>query len=197
MKTTIFFTRVRHTLFIACLLSLLQLPVLAQTMYTPAPENLAARQKFQDMKFGMFIHWGAFSVLGAGEWVMNDRKIRIQEYKRLLGFFNPIGFDAKKWVTAAKNGGMQYITFITRHHDGFSNWDTHASDWKITNTPYGKDAFKQLADECHRQGHCLYLYIIHCSTGASREDYPHETGRTGQTSGRTGKGNYSAYSCNS
>src|SRR5690349_7066751 len=115
--------------------------------YTPTPENIAARRQFQDGKFGMFIHWGAFSVLGAGEWVMNDRGIRIKEYKRLLHFFNPISFDAKQWVTTAKNAGMQYITFITRHHDGFSNWDTHASDWKITNTPYGKDAFKQLADE--------------------------------------------------
>ncbi len=173
--------------FFACLL---QLPATAQS-YTPAPENLAARQQFQDLKFGMFIHWGAFSVLGEGEWVMNERKIRIQDYKRLLGFFNPIDFDAARWVAAAKNAGMQYITFITRHHDGFSNWDTKASDWKITNTPYGKDAFKQLADECHRQEMPLFVYYSLLDWG--REDYPHETGRTGQTAGRTGKGNYTAY----
>src|SRR4051794_41138808 len=99
------------------------------TTYAPAPENLAARQQFQDMKFGMFIHWGAFSVLGDGEWVMNNRNIHVKEYHRLINFFNPQSFDAQKWVAAAKNAGMQYITFITRHHDGFSNWDTKASDW--------------------------------------------------------------------
>ena len=96
---------------------------------------------------GMFIHWGASSVLGAGEWVMNNRNIGVKEYSRLINIFNPQNFDAKKWVATAKTGGMKYITFITRHHDGFSNWDTKQSDWKITNTPYGKDALKQLADE--------------------------------------------------
>lgn len=159
--------------------------------YTPAPENIAARRMFQDMKFGMFIHWGAFSVLGDGEWVMNNRKIPFKDYKKLIHFFNPVDFDAKKWVTAAKDAGMKYITFITRHHDGFSNWDTKASDWKITNTSYGKDAFKQLADECHRQGIQLFVYYSLLDWG--REDYPHETGRTGQTAGRTGHGNYAAY----
>ncbi len=159
--------------------------------YTPAPENIAARRMFQDMKFGMFIHWGAFSVLGDGEWVMNNRKTPFKDYKKLIHFFNPVDFDAKKWVTAAKDAGMKYITFITRHHDGFSNWDTKASDWKITNTSYGKDAFKQLADECHRQGIQLFVYYSLLDWG--REDYPHETGRTGQTAGRTGHGNYAAY----
>ncbi|MBS1567356.1 MAG: alpha-L-fucosidase, partial [Bacteroidetes bacterium] len=159
--------------------------------YTPAAENLSARQQFRDERFGMFIHWGAFSVLGAGEWVMNERHIRIQEYKRLLHFFNPQAFDAHAWVTAAKNAGMQYITFITRHHDGFSNWDTKASDWKITNTPYGKDAFRQLADECRRQHMPLFVYYSLLDWG--REDYPHETGRTGQTAGRGPKGDYSSY----
>ena len=138
-------------------LSLLALASSAQT-YTPTPENLAARKNFQDMKFGMFIHWGASSVLGSGEWVMNNRNIKVKEYTNLLRVFNPIDFDAKKWVAAAKSAGMQYITFITRHHDGFSNWDTKQSDWKITNTPYGKDALKQLAEECHKQGIKLFCY---------------------------------------
>jgi len=159
--------------------------------YTPTAENIAARRMFQDMKFGMFIHWGAFSVLGDGEWVMNNRKIPVKDYKRLIQFFNPIDFDARKWVATAKDAGMKYITFITRHHDGFSNWDTKASDWKITNTPYGKDAFKQLADECHRQGIKLFVYYSLLDWG--REDYPHETGRTGNTAGRTGHGDYAAY----
>ena len=126
----------------------------------PSAENLAARKEFQDMKFGMFIHWGASSVLGDGEWVMNNRKIGVKEYGRLINIFNPQNFDAKKWVATAKAGGMKYITFITRHHDSFSNWDTKQSDWKITNTPYGKDALKQLADECHKEGIKLFLLLF-------------------------------------
>ena len=159
--------------------------------YTPTTENIAHRKEFQDMKFGMFIHWGAFSFLGDGEWVMNNRKITVNEYSRLLHFFNPVEFDAKKWVDAAKSAGMKYITLITRHHDGFSVWDTQQSDWKITKTTYGKDVVKQIADECHRQGIQLFLY--YSLLDWTREDYPHETGKTGQNSGRTGHGNYASY----
>lgn len=164
--------------------------IIAQ-VYTPTPENIAHRKQFQDMKFGMFIHWGASSLLGHGEWVMNNRNITVDEYSRLLHFFNPQSFDAKKWVDAAKSAGMKYITFITRHHDGFSNWDTKFSDWKITNTPYGKDVLRQLADECHKQGIQLNLY--YSLLDWYREDYPHETGRTGQKSDRKGHGYYASY----
>lgn len=165
--------------------------VLQSQTYTPAPENLAARQQFQDMKFGMFIHWGASSVLGSGEWVMNNRNIRVEEYTNLLRVFNPIDFDAKKWVATAKSAGMQYITFITRHHDGFSNWDTKQSDWKITNTPYGKDALKQLADECHKQG--IKLFCYYSLLDWYRSDYQYETGKTGKGTGRTAKSNWNSY----
>src|SRR5687767_322922 len=92
----------------------------AQTNYTPSAENVRTRKWFDSARFGMFIHWGASSVLGDGEWVMNNRNIRVDEYKRLLNIFNPVSFDAAKWVGIAKNAGMKYITFITRHHDGFS-----------------------------------------------------------------------------
>ncbi|TAJ49259.1 MAG: alpha-L-fucosidase [Chitinophagaceae bacterium] len=159
--------------------------------YTPTAANLAARKNFQDMKFGMFIHWGASSVLGSGEWVMNNRNIRVNEYNTLQRVFNPIDFDAKAWVATAKNAGMQYITFITRHHDGFSNWDTKLSPWKITNTPYGKDALKQLAEECHKQGIKLFLY--YSLLDWYRDDYQYETGKTGKGTGRTQKSNWASY----
>jgi alpha-L-fucosidase len=163
---------------------------LAQS-YTPTAENLAARQNFQDMKFGMFIHWGASSVLGHGEWVMNNRNIRVEEYKNLIRVFNPIDFDAKAWVATAKNAGMKYITFITRHHDGFSNWDTKQSDWKITNTPYGKDALKQLSEECHKEG--IKLFCYYSLLDWYRSDYQYETGKTGKGTGRTKKSDWSSY----
>lgn len=159
--------------------------------YTPTVENLASRTAFQDNKFGMFIHWGASSVLGAGEWVMNNRTIKVKNYTNLLQFFNPQQFNAAEWVATAKNAGMKYIVFITRHHDGFSNWDTKFSDWKITNTPYGKDVLKMLADECKKQGMKLGLY--YSLLDWYRNDYPYETGRTGKGSGRTAHCNYDAY----
>jgi alpha-L-fucosidase len=159
--------------------------------YSPTPENLASRKTFQDDKFGMFIHWGASSVLGNGEWVMNNRNITVPEYSRLLQIFNPQNFDAAKWVSTAKAAGMKYITFITRHHDGFSNWDTKQSDWKITNTPYKKDVLKMLADECRRQGMKLFCY--YSLLDWYRSDYQYETGRTGKGTGRTAKSNWEQY----
>jgi alpha-L-fucosidase len=159
--------------------------------YTPAKGNLAARQQFQDNKYGMFIHWGLSSVLGDGEWVMNNRNIKVADYTRLLRAFNPVDFDAAKWVATAKNAGMKYLVFITRHHDGFSNWDTKQSDWKITNTPYGKDVLKMLAEECKKQGIKLGLY--YSTLDWYRNDYPYETGRTGKGTGRTAKSNYASY----
>ena len=112
----------------------------AQT-YIPSKENIKARTAFQDNKFGMFIHWGDFSVLGDGEWVMENKGINKTDYTKLIKLFNPVNFDAAKWVSTAKNAGMKYIVLITRHHDGFSNWDTKQSAWKITNTSFKRDPF--------------------------------------------------------
>ena len=175
--------------FLSALLFCLLATVYAQT--TPSAVNLVARQQFQDNKFGMFIHWGLSSTLGAGEWVMNNRNITRNNYARLLQGFYPMHFDAAKWVASAKSAGMKYIVFVTRHHDGFSNWDTKYSDWKITNTPYGKDVLKLLAEECKKQDIKLGLY--YSLLDWYRDDYPYETGRTGKGSGRTAKSNYASY----
>jgi len=177
-------------ILLSFLFSCIVMTLQSQT-YIPTPENLAARAAFQDMKFGMFIHWGTSSVLGDGEWVMNTRNIGVNEYGRLINIFNPQNFDAKKWVATAKAGGMKYITFITRHHDGFSNWDTKQSDWKITNTPYGKDALRQLADECHKEG--IKLFCYYSLLDWYRNDYQYETGKTGRGTGRTQKSDWESY----
>ena len=163
----------------------------AQSAYQPSPENLAARKWFDSARFGMFIHWGAFSVPGDGEWVMNNRNITFTEYNRLQTIFNPVRFDAKIWVSAAKRAGMQYITLITRHHDGFSDWDTKQSDWKITNTDWKQDAVKLMADECHRQG--VKLFVYYSLLDWYRSDYQYETGRTGHGTGRTAKSDWNHY----
>ena len=149
------------------------------------------KQWFNDARFGLFIHWGPSSILGAGEWVMNNRNIKVEDYTHLQKAFNPVDFDAQKWVAMAKNAGIKYITLITRHHDGFSLWDTKQSSWNITNTPYKKDIVKQLADECHKQGIkiCFYYSLLDWY----RSDYQYETGRTGKGTGRTQKSNWESY----
>lgn len=194
MKLNKFFSKVfslfKETLLFCFLILVLGMDAQAQT-YTPTVENLAARKAFQDDKFGMFIHWGASSVLGNGEWVMNNRNIGVKEYGRLINIFNPQNFDPRVWLATAKAAGMKYITFITRHHDGFSNWDTKQSDWKITNTPYGKDALRQLADECHKEG--IKLFCYYSLLDWYRSDYQYETGKTGKGTGRTKKSDWESY----
>ncbi|MDB4904252.1 MAG: alpha-L-fucosidase [Mucilaginibacter sp.] len=138
--------------------------------YTPTKENLESREMFKDMKFGMFIHWGIYSLLGDGEWVMHNEHIPYKNYKRLAGFFNPEQFNAQDIVGLAKAAGMKYITITSRHHDGFSMFNTKASDYNIVEaTPYHKDPLKELADECHKQGIKLFFYYSLLDWG--RPDY--------------------------
>lgn len=177
-------------LFVSLFAILLALGAFAQE-YKPTPENLEARKWFEEARFGMFIHWGPFSLLGSGEWVMNNRNIHYKDYQRLATFFNPIDFDAKKWVSIAKSAGMNYITLITRHHDSFSLWDTKASDFNIMNTPFKRDVVKELADECHRQGVKLFLY--YSLLDWRRSDYQYQTGKTGKGAGRTEQGDWNRY----
>jgi alpha-L-fucosidase len=138
--------------------------------YTPTTENLESRKEFQDMKFGMFIHWGIYSELGAGEWVMHERKIPYDNYKRLAAFFRPEDFNAKAWVALAKAAGMKYITITSRHHDGFSMFKTKASSYNIVDaTPYHKDPLMELAEECKKEGIELHFYYSLLDWG--RPDY--------------------------
>jgi alpha-L-fucosidase len=138
--------------------------------YTPTEGNLEARKEFQDMKFGMFIHWGIYSILGDGEWVMLNQKISYEKYSRLAKFFNPQDFDAKEWVRIAKEAGMKYITITSRHHDSFSMFDTEASDYNIVDaTRYGKDPLKELAEECKKEG--IKLNFYYSLLDWARDDY--------------------------
>ena len=85
----------------------------SQQNYIPSSENLEAREWFKDARFGLFVHWGVYSVLGDGEWVMNNQNISIEEYEKLPSFFNPVYFDAEEWVLMAKDAGMKYITITS------------------------------------------------------------------------------------
>jgi alpha-L-fucosidase len=167
------------------------LPLAAQTEYNPSPENLQARREFQDMKFGMFIHWGVYSVLGNGEWIFHERHLKVDEYNRLPMFFDPEKFDAKTWVSLAKSAGMKYITITSRHHDGFAMFDSKVSDWNIVaRTPYKKDPLKMLADECHRQG--IKLFFYYSQLDWHNPDY-YPRGQTNWPNGRPDHGDFNRY----
>lgn len=162
----------------------------AQT-YTPAPENLKAREWFQDARFGLFIHWGVYSVLEDGEWVMNNKKIPISEYEKLPPKFNPVKFNAAEWVSLAKAAGMKYITITSKHHDGFAMFATKQSKWNIVEaTPFKRDPLKELAEECRKQGMQLFFYHSHLDW--THADY-YPRGRTGQASGRPESGDFNTY----
>jgi alpha-L-fucosidase len=158
---------------------------------SPPAERIAARAWFRDAKFGMFIHWGVYSQLGEGEWVMQNRGITVDSYEWLASAFNPVKFDARAWVSLAKRAGVRYITITSRHHDGFSMFATKATRYNIVDwTPFHRDPLKELADECQRQGLKLFFYY-------SQLDWHHADywprGSTGHATGRPESGDWNRY----
>ena len=177
----------RHLLF-AFLISFLSY---SQINYQPTQDNLAARKWFEDSRFGLFVHWGVYSVLGDGEWVMNQQKLSIDEYEKLPSFFNPIDFNPKDWVKMVKDAGMKYITITSRHHDGFSMFKTYQNEYNIVDsTPYGKDVLKMLADECHKQG--IKIFFYYSTLDWHNDDY-FPRGRTGNDIEGRGEGDWNNY----
>ena len=149
----------------------LALTAAAAQSYEPSAEIKKAQQEFQDQKFGIFLHWGIYSMMGQGEWVMHNRNINYQEYRHLADGFYPSKFNADEWVEAFKDAGAKYVTFTTRHHDSFSMFKTAASTYNIVDgTPYAHDVLADLANACHKQGLSLHLYYSHLDW--QRPDYP-------------------------
>src|SRR5436853_531639 len=144
------------------------LPLAAQS--PTAEERL---KWWTDARFGMFIHWGIYSVpagqwngapvKGLGEWIMFRAPIPVHDYEKLASQFNPVKFNADEWVAIAKNAGMKYITITSKHHDGFAMFDSKASDYNITAaTPFKRDPLKELAAACAKQGMKLGFYYSQC-----------------------------------
>ena len=100
-------------------------------------EKWSRRQTlFSDRSFGMFIHWGLYSILARQEWIMHVESIPVAEYEKLVPQFNPVKFNADEWVSIAADAGQKYMVITSRHHDGFSMYDTALSDYKVTNSPF-------------------------------------------------------------
>ena len=162
----------------------------AQT-YKPSESNLQARKDLVNERFGIFLHWGIYASYGQGEWYLNNGKLNKDEYAKAARGFYPIHFNAEEWVKAFKEAGAGYVTITSRHHDGFSMYDTKASDYNIIKqTPYGKDVMKALDEACLKEG--LKFQFYYSILDWDREDFP--IGRSGRDSGRKGdKPDYDHY----
>jgi alpha-L-fucosidase len=131
-------------------------------------------QWWREAKFGMFIHWGLYSILAgewdgkevtsfsSAEWIMDALKIPVSEYEKLLPQFNPVKFNAEEWVRSAKNAGMKYIVITSKHHEGFCLWPTGTTGWSVKSAPFKRDPLKELADACRKEGIklCFYYSIM-------------------------------------
>jgi alpha-L-fucosidase len=129
---------------------------------------------FREARFGLFIHWGVYSVPAGefvstqngqtrtnrnlGEWFLEETKMPVSEYEKYADQFNPVKFDAREWVRLAKDAGMKYLVITSKHHDGFGLWDSKLTDWDMGRTPFKRDPLKELADACQQAGLRLCFY---------------------------------------
>jgi len=136
---------------------------------TPA-ERDARMGWFRDARFGMFIHWGVYSVPAGewqgktnyGEWFMEETKMPVSQYEKFAAQFNPVKFNAGDWARMAREAGMKYLVITSKHHDGFALWDSKVSDWDIMATPFHRDILKELSAACAAEGirFCFYHSIM-------------------------------------
>ena len=160
--------RLKGLLLIVALVHLLS-AASAQTARETREQFLARTKWWREAKFGMFIHWGIYAVpadctdlrgnKSIAEWYMSNKQMQVKDYEKFAAQFNPVKFDARKWVKTAKDAGMKYIVITSKHHDGFFMFDSKLTDYCITKaTPFKRDPMKELAAECRRQGIKLGFY---------------------------------------
>ncbi|MDR0901992.1 MAG: alpha-L-fucosidase, partial [Opitutaceae bacterium] len=109
-------------------------------------------------RFGMFIHWGAYALAARHEQVKGKEKISDADYQKYFDYFNPDLYNPKEWAARAKAAGMKYVVITTKHHEGFCLWDTKHTDFKVTNTPYGKDLIRPFVDAFRAEGIRIGFY---------------------------------------
>jgi alpha-L-fucosidase len=113
---------------------------------------------FKKARFGMFIHWGLYSITGRDMWYYSMEEVKKEHYERLFKKFDPISYDPAKWANLAKKAGMKYAVFVAKHHDGFCLWDSKFTDFKVTNTPYGKDLLRPWLEAFRAEGFRIGIY---------------------------------------
>ncbi|NPA36363.1 MAG: alpha-L-fucosidase [Chlorobi bacterium] len=164
MKTVVSVVVAALLLFSYC-----SVPKQEEKKKTEKKEHVDKMQWWKEAKFGMFIHWGVYSVPagvykghkinGIGEWIMNLAKIPVSDYRQYANSFNPVKYNPEEWVNIAKDAGMRYIVITSKHHDGFGMFDSKVTDWDIVDaTPYKKDVIAPLIKACRKDGMHVGLY---------------------------------------
>jgi len=164
----------RRVVHLLAALSLLLMSLPARGAEEPSEPCLkpdpAALQRWQEMRFGMFIHWGPVSIKGTEIGWSRGKEVPVEEYDNLYQQFNPTQFNADQWVAVAKAAGMKYLVFTTKHHDGFCMWATKYTDYNIMRSPFGRDVVQELADACRKHGLMFCAYHSLCDWW--HPDYP-------------------------
>jgi alpha-L-fucosidase len=153
------------------------------TIYAPAQKYETDKKllkEFQNMKFGMFVHWGPVSLKGTEIGWSRGREVSVEEYDNLYKEFNPTQFNADDWMQILKDAGMKYFIITTRHHDGFSLWPTEYSDYDISATPYKKDVLMEMKKACDKKDILFGTYYSIC-------DWKHPLYPLGSPGGKTKK----------
>ena len=138
---------------------------------------------FTNARFGMFIHWGIYSIPAQGEWVIYQQDLNMADYERYAAEFNPVDFNPGSWADLAKDAGMKYVVFTTKHHDGFCMFDSRYTDYKITRTPYGRDITRELVEAFRERGIRIGFYhsLVDWRHPHFIPDLEHPLGKHGKT----------------
>ena len=136
------------------LIAILALPCFSQKkIWDETPEQKKDRMAWwTDARFGMFIHWGLYAQPARHEWVKQRERMNNESYGKYFELFNPDLFDAEEWAKKAKDAGMKYAVITSKHHEGFNMFDSEYTDYKVTNTPYGKDIIKEWVNAFRAEG---------------------------------------------
>jgi alpha-L-fucosidase len=113
---------------------------------------MSAMEWFRHDRFGMFVHWGLYSLAARHEWVKNRERMTDEQYQRYFERFDPDLYDPREWARTARAAGMRYVVLTTKHHDGFCLWDSALTDYKVTNTPHGRDLVEPFVEACRQEG---------------------------------------------
>ena len=152
-------------------ISLALATLLVTQMMGETGEQRQQRMKWwTDARFGMFIHWGLYSSAARHEWVKNRERIADEQYEKYFDMFNPDLYEPRQWAKAAKNAGMKYLVITTKHHEGFCLWDSKYTDYKATNTPYGKDLLRPMVEAFRGEG--LRVGFYYSLIDWHHPDYP-------------------------
>jgi alpha-L-fucosidase len=139
-------------LLLGCLLLINSQQAVPQLPKETEAQKIQRMKWWTDARFGMFIHWGLYALPARHEWVKNNERLTNEQYQKYFDMYNPDLYNPKEWAKMAKQAGMKYVVLTAKHHEGFCNWDSKFTDYKVTNTPYGKDVIKEYVEAFRAEG---------------------------------------------